>query len=277
MVVIPQDNFAGSLIGFDGAQVLVRFTSPEIGDLIGQVFGRMKAEAATNVVCEMSIEKRDDGYVLKTPAPIDFPGQTAHLLVPVLKHRIVNAFVETRPDLLWLHAGAVSRADIAMLLLGPSGQGKSTLSTGLCERGWSFLSDDVAPVLSTGKVMPFPMVPSRRISSGIIVDPSKLGEIRRETVDLRGASIASGARSVRLAVSLHYTGKAVFRLKRLTAGEAALELLRNSSSFGRQPRASVQLSAGLVARVLAFRLEYGSTADALSVLDSLDSDPERLL
>jgi hypothetical protein len=44
--------------------------------------------------------------------------------------------------------------------VGPSGWGKTSLTLELVRRGWLFLSDDFAPIFSTGLVAPFP----RRVS-----------------------------------------------------------------------------------------------------------------
>lgn len=55
-----------------------------------------------------------------------------------------------------LHAGAVARDGRAVAIVGPSGWGKSTLTIELVRRGWSFLTDDFAPIGRSGWVEPFP-------------------------------------------------------------------------------------------------------------------------
>ena len=81
-----------------------------------------------------------------------------------LKHEIVLKFIEARPDLLWLHAGAAADQKGVLLLAGSWGSGKSTLVTGLCELGWRYLSDDIVPFDPTSATLrPFPLTPARRI------------------------------------------------------------------------------------------------------------------
>lgn len=58
-----------------------------------------------------------------------------------------------------LHAAAISRGEVAMLLVGPSGRGKTTLSLNLLDRGYDFLSDDLSPlsqIKGATRVHPFP-------------------------------------------------------------------------------------------------------------------------
>lgn len=55
-----------------------------------------------------------------------------------------------RPDLLFLHAACLRRGHSACLLVGPSGAGKSTLCWALCQRGFSYFSDELAPLQADG-------------------------------------------------------------------------------------------------------------------------------
>ncbi len=48
------------------------------------------------------------------------------------------------PEYLQLHAAAMIRDGIGVVLAGASGSGKSTLAAGLLSRGWRYLSDELA-------------------------------------------------------------------------------------------------------------------------------------
>jgi hypothetical protein len=72
--------------------------------------------------------------------------------------RFLNAVFDRISTHAVLHAGALvtPRGD-ALLIAGPSGFGKTSLTLELLCRGLGFLSDDYAPVdLSTGRVHPYP-------------------------------------------------------------------------------------------------------------------------
>jgi len=51
-----------------------------------------------------------------------------------------------------VHAGCVAREGRALLLLGESGAGKTTLSLALARRGWDFMGDDIVMVEDRGGV-----------------------------------------------------------------------------------------------------------------------------
>jgi hypothetical protein len=60
-------------------------------------------------------------------------------------------------DFLFLHAGAVSSADAVLVMPAPPDAGKSTLVAALLQRGFGYLSDELAPVDPvTSMVYPFP-------------------------------------------------------------------------------------------------------------------------
>ena len=74
-----------------------------------------------------------------------------------LRHAIVNEALAGAHDVVDLHSAAVERDGSALLLAGPSGAGKTTMTMEFVERGWSLLSDDVAPIrVEDHKVLPFP-------------------------------------------------------------------------------------------------------------------------
>ena len=57
-------------------------------------------------------------------------------------------------DLLLLHAGALERDGLALLLPALPGSGKSTLTAALSQRGWRLLSDELTLIrLDTGQIM----------------------------------------------------------------------------------------------------------------------------
>ena len=67
------------------------------------------------------------------------------------------ALEATAEKVVVLHAAVLERDGAGLLLAGPSGSGKTTLTLELVDRGWTFHSDDLAPIyIDSGLVASFP-------------------------------------------------------------------------------------------------------------------------
>ncbi len=88
------------------------------------------------------------GRTVRVPSP-DQLVHYAHLV-------LANVAAAQVRDAVVLHAAAVARRGRALLLVGPSGQGKTTLTTELVRRGWGFMADDFAALTAGGIVRPLP-------------------------------------------------------------------------------------------------------------------------
>jgi hypothetical protein len=74
----------------------------------------------------------------------------------IVSHYLFLRTLRLRPDLLLFHAGSVGCNDHGVLIVGPKGSGKTTLSVSLAARGWAFLGDEMAAFQpSTGTLLPF--------------------------------------------------------------------------------------------------------------------------
>ena len=81
----------------------------------------------------------------------DFDGVVAHIedadtLLWHLDKSLTIALQHRRPDLYFVHAAAVALAGGVGVLAAPPGTGKSTLTVALLERGFTYLSDELAPI-----------------------------------------------------------------------------------------------------------------------------------
>jgi hypothetical protein len=61
-----------------------------------------------------------------------------------------------RDDVAVVHAGAVVRDGKALLIAGPSGRGKTTLTAALVKRGFAYSSDELAALTAEGTVLRYP-------------------------------------------------------------------------------------------------------------------------
>jgi len=75
-----------------------------------------------------------------------------------LRSVLLSTALEANADqVVALHAAVVERDETGLLLSGPSGSGKTTLTLELVDRGWTYHSDDLAPIyVDSGMVASFP-------------------------------------------------------------------------------------------------------------------------
>ena len=74
-------------------------------------------------------------------------GHDQAYIVGVALREISAVAVRSISGHLTLHAAAMARNNIALVIAGPSHAGKSTLAAALTVAGWQYLSDDVAPLV----------------------------------------------------------------------------------------------------------------------------------
>lgn len=81
----------------------------------------------------------------------------------LLAYLLVSGVLALQPHLLCFHAGAVALDGTGMLLMGPSGAGKTSVTLALVEAGCAFLSDEIGAVrLDSGRLVPVPRAALRR-------------------------------------------------------------------------------------------------------------------
>lgn len=131
-----------------------------------------------------SIEERFKAYVRKTGIPqkkpriltiktttegqfVEFDGNVCLVNLrsewPRADDIVKALLVRERPDLLFLHACAVEKSGQALVAVGSTTSGKTTLSQELSRRGFRILSDDLVPIhVESGQVYPLRTTPAVR-------------------------------------------------------------------------------------------------------------------
>lgn len=254
-------------IEFDGAQLTVRSDIAEINDFVRATYEYMLVSCVTESAGTLDVIRTKAGLSVRSAKTLEVAGDGLEPVLPFLKEEVILQFIRARPDLLWLHAAAVERDGSALLLSGPSGRGKSTLSTLLCETGWRLMSDDIAPLrMTSDEVLPFYQSPLRRIHPGRAIHVDDIGGLERESVPIPAHSIRREPAHVRAIVFPEFVSGANTELARLSEGSAALEILRNARNFVDHKAAAVERVARIARQVTAYRLTYGIPGEAALVL-----------
>ncbi|NSW56576.1 MAG: hypothetical protein HPY44_11210 [Armatimonadetes bacterium] len=117
----------------------------------------------------------------------DLNDETAlELLAIHFQRRVLDHLLREQPSVRLVHAGAVVRDAVGVLILAPTKGGKTTLSVAATIAGMQFMSDDLSAVdLDLGIILPFAR--ATRLRKGTLEAEPEFASLPRSTiVDLRG-------------------------------------------------------------------------------------------
>lgn len=263
------DSISELYIEFDGQQLTVRTDVPEMCESFAHAYSAMLVAAPTASLGRLDFLRSGTGYNVRGLRDTDYAAPLRYLFESV-HGEVLFHFISSRQDLMWIHAGGVEQAGKALLFAGPSGNGKSTLVTMLCERGWRFLSDDIAPIrMNADEVLPFPQTPRRRIHPGHLLRPEEIGLIRRESVVIDAGQIRRSPTAIGGIVFPAFREGATAALTRVTPGDAALKLIRDCTNFADHKGAAVSRSVEMARTIPIYGLIYSNGRDAAALLAAL--------
>jgi hypothetical protein len=130
----------------------------------------------------------------------------------------------------FVHAGVVAWEGRAIVIPGIAGSGKTTLTAALVRAGAGYLSDEYALIDDRGWVHPFP--------KPLFVRKRPDRQPVREPVEKLGGVQLTKPLPIGLVVFASY-GARRWRPRRLSPGEAVLELLKHTLSGQRRPHEAV--------------------------------------
>jgi hypothetical protein len=105
----------------------------------------------------VAIDPSDTGWSIRFPdrPPRDFEDPWS--LLANLGYALEERALAEASEVEAFHAGAVASKGTALLLAGRSGASKTSMTMELLRLGWTYLSDDIAPIRrDNGRVLPFP-------------------------------------------------------------------------------------------------------------------------
>ena len=149
------------VIEFSGMFVVVRYEQTEHCDFLDFLFADLRGQSAGSVAAALEISKPDlekNCTLTGTDGEPLFYGKLGVQLAAILFDQVIYHLLGTRKNGVALHAGAVSRQGMTILLPGRSGAGKSSVTAWLIANGFSYLTDELVflPDDGSGKVIPFP-------------------------------------------------------------------------------------------------------------------------
>ena len=145
---------------FLGLRVTVSSDRPEtlkLLDALYCVFSKQTDAGSSDLDLALRSQSADGGgailEVMGHAHPLARPPLTDLHAYSILLGELFQRF----DDFFLVHGAAISNGDSTLLISGPSGHGKTTLSLDLLGQGFRLLSDDFAPIgRSDGRIHPFP-------------------------------------------------------------------------------------------------------------------------
>lgn len=125
--------------------------------LLRRMWRCMETDEPGEPVRRYELTREDGRWRATAGGDLEAVHETLWGVTDALRYRMLEVCEEHLRRFVTLHAAALARDDRLVLLAGPSGAGKSTLTLALLDAGWSYVTDDLAPIaIETGLVHPFP-------------------------------------------------------------------------------------------------------------------------
>jgi hypothetical protein len=265
---------------FDSHSVVVDSTVQEVtAGFLSMVSPMIALAWKGKAAGAFSVVQADAGIVVRGNDGPDECFRDPKLAAHGLYHRAVKALIDARLDLLWLHAGAMSLNHRAILLCGPSGNGKSTLVDELLRWDWSYLSDEVAPIDPIcAEVLPFPLSPAKRVGGHRSLAACDVQTLEKVLVDVQPRMVSVAPRRISHIYFLKYAPEGgPVAIARCPSASAVIELLRNSFNPEERRDLELQRLCGLVERVQCAYLTYTNAQEAARQIVTAVIHANRLL
>lgn len=261
-------------VSFEGTLVSVASDIPDVTSWISFCFRAMIAGSSTRhaPVSALEINRTGNGYTLIRDGQTLLEVDNLNRVLQRTRHEVIQAHVDHRTDLLWLHAGAVALAAGAVLFVGPTGSGKSSLTGRLVEAGWSYLSDDIAPLHpDTLAVHPYPLTPFAREYTGEALDTGVPVSLAKVSIDIPHGRYTDSPSPV-VAVIFPVYDPTSPGLSPVPAGPATLRLLAQGINTRDLGETAVRTVTDLLRHASPFELRYVHPAHAANtLLEHLDT------
>ena len=147
--LIPDDGL-DITYGFGNTSITIRFGSENVKDLIHPQWSHAELHRTSSISCHFHVFKVENSlYLLKDKIGIGhYPISEYHLLQGQFAVELINILYDQKESdwLATFHASTVCNENEAIMIIGDSGNGKSTLSAVLMASGIDVLSDDFTPL-----------------------------------------------------------------------------------------------------------------------------------
>ncbi len=259
-------------ISFASQEVAIQSVDPDVIAPFLLAFRELLVDVPADLLGTLSIVHDGEGYRVDGAKMFEGEQESPRGVLQCLKFEVIHRFVEVHPELLWLHAGAASQDDSALMLCGAWGSGKSTMVGNLCKKGWTYLSDDIVPIhMESGKLVSFPLTPMMRSHDAedhkSRLSADAVANLNKQVVELADGAYASRHQSLSAIVFPQYDPTvSQVALTAISPAAATLELLRNCLNLKYHKEDAVQFLGTLVEKLPVYMLRYNDGEKAAALL-----------
>ncbi|MEO0544159.1 MAG: hypothetical protein AAFY99_10115 [Pseudomonadota bacterium] len=181
----PMEDAGPVHIAFRGKTVTAGSSRMDVAEDIRKLFSMMLLPQPVNGLGEVRLDEVGNQTHLLVDGKKISENSDGYRILRQLYREVAKLFIVSNTDLVWLHAGCVAQNESAVLLPGSWGRGKSTLTLELCQRGWSFLSDDIVPLdPQAGQAVPFPGTPQVREPSRRRLNRNEISTLAKKAIQI---------------------------------------------------------------------------------------------
>jgi hypothetical protein len=187
-----------------------------------------------------------------------------------LDNHLSIRFARARPDLYFVHGGALAAGGKAILLAGESGAGKSTLTYALASAGLEYLTDELSGIEpGTGLVHPYPRAICLKQDPPAPLRLPAQGWLRTEwtlhvSARALSAPVARGPSPLEKIFFIRYAPeRKAPALRRLSTGEASLRLYQNALNQLAHPECGLDTTLDLVRGARSYELLSAGIEDTV--------------
>lgn len=254
--------------------VEIRTADPAAARLLQLLWSQMETDDPRPPARTYDLVRDGDGWRAAADGELEAVHATLWGVTDALRYQMLELCESEPHGFVTLHAAAVARGDRLVLLAGESGAGKTTVTLALLRAGWSYLSDDLAPVsVETGLVHPFPKPLG-------VKDPARWDDLHGAFPGLTGIDPPTGSFLVppapwdvapaplpaRALIFPRFEPGAALQIEGVSAAKAAALA---SAYLRRLDPERVALLNRLCSAAACFTLRYGSTQEAIAAIDDL--------
>lgn len=263
---------AGLEFRVHGAAVTARLPDAAMARAWARLYGTGRVTTGGGGA-DLVVERTAGGYLLHPSG--GQAGTPPDDLLPAFEWALTQRLLDRETCCVHLHAAGAVDGQGAVLALGATGAGKSTLALHWSVAGLPVLGDDTVLVDATGRAHPFPRLfkidPAGAQAAGLALDATPWWtpggtEAWYDPADRSGWAEAA---PVRLVVVLRYVAGARLRAVPLSRAEGLGALLQSRQVTGRRGAAAFEALASAVAGARVVGVTHGRTETLAPVLTEL--------